>query len=114
MPSVDERIPGIVRIAERIVPVEVWRLFLIFCREILRLSHTMSIEVAPFEVRFHDTSGFLVRVLPYRELFVVSLGAPSQCDVRVSTTDGYISALDIALQHFLAMRSSSKAKGISS
>ena len=93
---------------KRIGPRPTRRLFIRFCREVSRLSDRFEIEVAPFEVTLRERDiGFCVVVSPLRELFLVSIGENRSFDVRVSSNESFISALDLTLERYLA--SASKA-----
>lgn len=94
----EEQITGA---AQRIVSERPAELFTAFCREILMFPDDVEVEFARFEIRFRSVHGFNVTVSPYRDLFVVSVGEPGSCDVRVSGDEQYLQALDLSLQHFL-------------
>lgn len=84
------------------------RLFIRFCREMCRLSDRFEIEVAPFEVMLREPgAGFCVVVSPLRDLFLVSIGESRSFDVRVSSDESFVSALDLALERYLACASKS-------
>ena len=84
------------------------RLFVRFCREVSRLSDRFEIEVALFEVTLREPgSGFCVVVSPLRDLFLVSIGESRSFDVRVSSNESFVSALDLTLEQYLT--SASKA-----
>jgi hypothetical protein len=100
----DNRSKEITAAAQRIITEKVRGLFFRYCREILLLSDDIALEVRTFELRFLGPGGFKVIVSPYRELFLASVGSVSPCEVRVSAADGYISALDLALHHYLEVR----------
>jgi hypothetical protein len=86
------------------------RLFIRFCREVSRFSDRFAIEVAPFEVTLREPcTGFCVAVSPLRDLFLVSIGESRSFDVRVSSDESFMSALDLALERYLV--SASKAAG---
>ncbi len=88
---------------ERIGPRSTRRLFIRFCREVSRFSDRFEIEVAPFEVTLRDPgAGFCVVVSPLRDLFIVSIGESRSFDVRVSSDESFLSALDLALERHLA------------
>ena len=87
--------------ARRIVSERPAELFTALCREILMFPGEVKVEFARFEIRFRSDRGFNVTVSPYRDLFVVSIGEPGSCDVRVSGDEQYLRALDLSLQHFL-------------
>jgi hypothetical protein len=97
----DERLEAAYRNGSRIADKGIRRLFSIFCREIVGFSPSVTVEAAPFETRFATASGMYVRVSPYRELFLVSAGCDSPVEIRVSDEDGFVRALDIALECFL-------------
>jgi hypothetical protein len=95
-------------VGKRIGPRPTRRLFIRFCREVSRFSDRFEIEVAPFEVALREpVSGFCVVVSPLRELFLVSIGENRSFDVRVSSSESFVSALDLTLERYLA--SASKA-----
>ncbi len=87
--------------AGRLADAPVRDLFIRFCHEIAHFADSVAMDVTPFEVRFSGPHGFRMHVSPYRDLFRVSIEMASPCDVRVSTEDGYVSALDLALKAFL-------------
>jgi hypothetical protein len=85
------------------------RLFVRFCREVSRFSDRFEIDVAPFEVTFREPgAGFCVVVSPLRDLFLVSIGETRSFDVRVSSDESFVSALDLALERYLV----SASKGV--
>jgi len=95
---------------KRIGPRATRRLFVRFCREVSRFSDRFEIEVAPFEVTLREPgTGFCVVVSPLRDLFLVSIGEGRSFDVRVSSDESFVSALDLALERYLA--SASRAAG---
>jgi hypothetical protein len=98
MPLHEEQIADAAR---RIVSDRPAELFTAFCREILMFPERVEVEFARFELRFSSGQGFNVIVSPYRDLFVVSVGEPGSCDIRVAEDEQYIRALDLTLQHFL-------------
>jgi hypothetical protein len=105
MQPANERYEPLMAAAQRIIQKKVRELFYGYCREILLLSSDISMEIQPFELRFLGPEGFAVTVSPYRELFLASIGPVSPCEVRISAVDGYVSALDLALCHYLEVRS---------
>jgi hypothetical protein len=84
-------------------------LFVCFCREVSRFPGSLKLEIAPFEVRFSDSHGFLVVLSPLSELFLVSIGPSRSFDVRVSSLESFCTALDAALRHFLEAQGRSPA-----
>ena len=104
MPRHDDERIVMDSLAGHLADTSIRDLFTRFCREIEILSDSIAIETTPFEVRFYDPAGFRVRVSPYRELFLVSIGSSNPCDVRVSGEDGFVSALDLAIKSFLDAR----------
>lgn len=98
-------------VAQRIGPRPARRLFVRFCSEVGRLSDRFEVELAPFEVTFRDPdTGFCVIVSPLRDLFIVSIGESRSFDVRVSSDESFVSALDLVLERYLA--AASKAAGV--
>jgi len=97
---------GLFALGARIGPHEVRRLFVRFCREVERFSDGLEIEVSPFELFLREaSSGFSVVVSPLSELFIVSIGESRSCDVRVSSVESFVSALDLTLVRYLAAAS---------
>jgi len=97
---------GLFALGSRIGPRDVRRLFVRFCHEVERFSDGLEIEVAPFELSLREaSSGFFVAVSPLRELFLVSIGESRSCDVRVSSAESFVSALDLTLARYLAAAS---------
>jgi hypothetical protein len=98
----DERSETALGNGSRIADPGVRRLHDILCREILGFSTAVSVDASPFETRFAAPSGMYIRVTPYRELFLVSAGAESPVDIRVSDEEGLTRAVDMALECFLS------------
>jgi hypothetical protein len=97
-------------LGKRIGPRRTRRLFVRFCREASRLSDRFEIEIAPFEATLREPgSGFCIVVSPLRDLFLVSIGESRSFDVRVSSDESFVSALDLTLDRYLA--AASKAEG---
>ncbi len=97
---------GLLALGSRIGPRDVRRLFVRFCREVERFSDALEIEVAPFELSLREaSSGFSIAISPLRELFLISIGESRSCDVRVSSAESFVSALDLALARYLAAAS---------
>jgi hypothetical protein len=86
----------------RIADEGIRRFYSILCEEIIRFSRSVTVESAPFDTRFATSSGMYVRVTPYRELFLVSVGCESPVEIRVSDEEGLLRALDIALECYLS------------
>jgi hypothetical protein len=82
------------------------RLYGMLCDEIEAFSPGVAVECAPFETRFTTGDGMYIRISPYRELFLVSIGAESPVEIRVSDEEGFLKALDLALESFLSCRAS--------
>lgn len=101
-PSAAARAVG--SLARRIAAPAPRRLFARLCAEMLRLSDTMAAEESPFELVFRDGGDFCVVVSPLRELFLVSLGEDRSSDIRVSSPESFVFALDSALRRHLASR----------
>lgn len=101
MTGSDERLETARRNGSRIADNGIRRLYSIFCDEIIGFSPSVTVESAPFETRFATASGMYIKVSPYSELFLVSAGCDSPVEIRVSDEDGFIRALDIALECFL-------------
>ena len=90
-------------VGKRIAPRRMRRLFVVFCREVSRLSERFEIDVAPFEVTLREPHArFCVVVTPLRDLFLVSIGESRSLDVRVSSAESFLSALDLGLERYLA------------
>ncbi len=94
-------------LARRIAAREARRLFARFCIEIFRLSDTIEVEETPFELVFRDGGDFCVVVSPLRELFLVTLGENRASDIRVTSPESFVFALDSALRRHLASRAAS-------
>ncbi len=93
-------------VGKRIGPRATRRLFVRFCREVSRFSDRFEIEVSPFDVTLREQGdGFCVVVSPLRDLFLVSIGESRSFDVRVSSNESFVSALDLALERYLASAS---------
>jgi hypothetical protein len=76
-------------------------LFSSFCREIMQFSNQISMEFTRFEISFYSVDEMLLKVSPYSELFVVSIGENTYLDVRVLDREGFVRALDFSLKHYL-------------
>jgi len=96
-------------LGRRIVSPAPRRLFTAFCREVSRLSDTITADVSAYDVTFRDASGFSLVVSPLRDLFIVSLGAERSSDIRVSAADGFCFALDSAVRRRLAAAAASSS-----
>jgi hypothetical protein len=105
MPSEEGKKTGVDAIAGLIARRDARTLFLKLCDEIARFSGAIDIEAALFEVRFSGPGDFRITLTAYRELFLVSIGGGSACDVRVSSDDTFLAALDLSLHHFLETQS---------
>ena len=92
--------PTIDDFARRIEKPGVRGRFVRFCEEVSRFP-AVSIETAPFEIRFTAPGGFAVRVSPYAELFLAAVGDSPPCEMRIATREGLAAALDLAMRHFL-------------
>lgn len=93
---------GVPALARRIGPRELRRLFVRFCHEVARFPGAFEIETAPFDLTLREAaSGFSVTVSPLRDLFLVSIGEGRSFDIRVSSADGFESALDLTLAGYL-------------
>lgn len=93
-------------VGKRIGPRPTRRLFVRFCHEVSCLSDRFDVEVEPFEVTLRERgSGFCVIVSPLRDLFLVSIGEGRSFDVRVSSDESFVSALDLAVERYLAFSS---------
>ncbi len=105
MPSYNGKMERIETVAGLIARKSTRELFVKLCREISLFSSTVDAEIALFEVRFSGPGNFKVTLSSYRELFLVSVGEGNACDVRVSSKGAFLSALDLALHHFLETHS---------
>ena len=105
MPPYNGNMERIEAVAGLIARKSTRELFVKMCWEIGRFSSVIDIEIALFEVRFSGPGDFKVTLSSYRELFLVSVGEGNACDVRVSTKASFVSALDLALHHFLESQS---------
>lgn len=93
---------GISAAARLIGPRPTRRLFIRFCREVSRLSNRFEVEVSPFEVTLRDPdAAFCVVASPLRDLFLVSIGEGRSFDVRVSSAESFVAALDLTLERYL-------------
>ena len=84
-----------------IVKRSVKSLFSNFCHEIMQFSDQISIEFTSFEISFYSADGIFLRVSPYSELFLVSIGENRFVDLRVSDRGGFVRCLDLSLKHYL-------------
>jgi hypothetical protein len=100
----DQSMAAVRNVSRRLISERVRELFVRLCGEIGRFSPEIELEVAAFEIRMFGTGGFRVVVSPYRDLFVTAIGPPGACDIRVSSEEGFIRALDLSLEHFLETR----------
>jgi hypothetical protein len=93
---------GLRALGSRIGPLPVRRLFFRFSREVARLSDGIEHEFSPFELSLRESAcAFSVTVSPLRELFLVSIGENRSLDVRVSSPEGFVGALDLVLIRYL-------------
>ena len=76
-------------------------LFSKFCNEIIRFSDQISIEFTSFEISFYSADGIFLRVSPYSELFLVSIGENPSVDLRVLDRGGFMRGLDLSLKYYL-------------
>jgi hypothetical protein len=101
---------GVFAAARLIGPRATRRLFVRFCREVRRFSGRFEVEISPFEVSLRDPGAdFCVVVSPLRDLFLVSIGENRSFDVRVSSSESFVSALDLALERYLVSASRAPA-----
>lgn len=96
--TLDSDIEGLGKI---IVEGPVRSLFSNFCHEILKFSNQIAKKTTPFEISFHSAGCLLLKVSPYKDLFIVSIGDNSSVEVRVSDKDGFFRGLDLSLKHYL-------------
>jgi len=95
------RLESALRGGARIADRRVRRLHDLLCEELVLLSDSVEVEPAPFETRFTVHGRRFARLAPYRELLLVSAGTDPVCEIRVSGEDGFLRALDLALESFL-------------
>ncbi|HMA76722.1 MAG TPA: hypothetical protein VKO43_05415 [Candidatus Krumholzibacteriaceae bacterium] len=76
-------------------------LFSDFCNEILKFSDQIAKKTTPFEITFHSGGCLLLKVSPYKDLFIVSIGDNSSIEIRVYGKDGFFRGLDLSLKHYL-------------
>jgi len=101
----------VLALGARIGPRGVRKLFVRFCHEVARFSDEFEIEAAPFDLSLREAaSGFSITVSPLRELFLVSIGESRSFDIRVSSVESFVSALDCALTRYL--ESASKVSSV--
>ena len=110
MPQYKDKISLAAGNGGRISPLKVRDLYNSFCENLIRMGRMIEVEAATFETRFSCPDGFDVTLVPYRDLFMVSVGSSPQCDIRVTDEEGWVTALDLALNHFLLIRSSAVGK----
>ena len=97
---------GVQALGQRICLPAVRRLFVRFCHEVAMFPDGSEIEIAPFDLKLRNRmSGFCVTVSPMRELFLVSIGENRSFDVRVSSVESFMFALDVTLAGYLAAAS---------
>lgn len=97
---------GLNALGGRIGSREVRRLFVRFCHEVEGFSDGFEIEAGPFDLSLRDaSSGFSVVVSPLRDIFLISIGEGRSCDLRVSSIDSFVSALDCAVTQYLTAAS---------
>lgn len=92
-------------LSHRIAGRDVRGLFVKFCHEVTLFSGSVEVEASAFELAMREPCGFTVILSPLRELFLVSLGEDRSTDVRVSSEESFVSALDLTLARFLAVKS---------
>jgi hypothetical protein len=92
-------------LARRIGRADVRRLFARFCHEVARLSDGITLEMTSFDLTLREPCGFSISVTPLKELFLVSIGENRALDIRVSSVDGFASALDLAVNSYLGFQS---------
>lgn len=109
MPSPDEWISRIEPLAALIAGRRMRRLFQKLVSEILLLGDAIGIEIGPFEARLGNPNGFFVSISPYRDIFLVRIGETSPHEIRVTALEGYFTALDLALHHYLVVQSEAVA-----
>jgi hypothetical protein len=95
----------LLKLARRVDSFALRRLLVRYCHEVMHFSEDITMEAAPFELTLRDPKGFSVAVTPFRELFLVSIGDRRALDIRVTSVDGFISALELALNSFLVAQS---------
>ena len=102
MQPYDSRIRKAARNGIRIKPIRIRNLYYTLCDHLIRFSPIVEVEVAPFETRFTGTGEISIRISPYSDLFMVSVGETATCDIRVVDEESYFRALDLSLSHLLS------------
>jgi hypothetical protein len=82
----------------RIVDGPVRKLYDLFCGKLLEMSGSIVVQATTFETRFTHPGGMYVSVSPYRELFMVSVGIETPCQIRITDESGFLRALDMAIE----------------
>jgi len=90
--------------ARLIANASIREFFARFCREVMRFSDDIDVEIEPFTLKMKNGDGFEITLSPLREIFLVSIGKDRSCDIRVSSIEDYLFALDLVLHHFLSVR----------
>jgi hypothetical protein len=97
---------SVLALGRRLCPPALQRLFVKFCHCVALFSDGFEVEAAPFDLTLHEAaSGFSVTVSPLRELFLVSIGEGRSLDIRVSSAESFVCALDVTLAAYLAAAS---------
>ncbi|MBN2183925.1 MAG: hypothetical protein JW746_01205 [Candidatus Krumholzibacteriota bacterium] len=89
----------------RIRPVKIRDLYDTLCDHLICFSSGVEVEAALFETRFTGPGGIAIILSPYSEIFTVSIGGSSRCDVRVNDEQSYFRALDLSIKHLLTCTS---------
>ena len=98
---------ALLALSRRLSRPDTRRLFARFCHEVVHFSDDIVMESSAFELTLRGPNGFAVVLSPLRDLFLVSIGENRSFDMRVASIDDFVSALDLALNVYLAAQSKS-------
>ncbi len=101
MRSYKSRIKEAAKNGSRIKPVKIRDLYDTLCDHLICFSGQIEVESALFETRFSGPGGIEIVLSPYSEIFTVSVGGSTKCDVRVKDEHSYFRALDLSIKHML-------------
>ena len=105
MRSYSSRIKEAAGNGTRIKPAKIRDMYNTLCDHLICFSSGVEVEAALFETRFSGPGGIRITLSPYSEIFTVSIGRSSICDIRVNDEQSYFRALDLSINHLLTCTS---------
>ncbi len=91
------------RLADGIGDRSIRALFDRFVDICLNIHDEIRVDATSVEIRFFFRDEFLLRVVPYRDLFHVQVGEIAEWETRVRTEPGFLETVDRTLDRFLTL-----------